>query len=118
MKGLGPRVWGRGIALTILVTLIEYLVWGTAAILPSLTFGLVATPIQLVAIRTLKPALPGPHPAMGKHSAVGRGLRVFGIVLFLGAVLADRALFPPLPSAFGYLGVVVPLLFMETKLAT
>jgi hypothetical protein len=31
------------------------------------------------------------------------------------AVLADRESFPPLATAFGYLGVVVPLLFLEVR---
>jgi hypothetical protein len=36
-------------------------------------------------------------------------------VLVLVAVLAERERFPPLPTAFGYLGVVVPLLFLEVR---
>jgi hypothetical protein len=32
------------------------------------------------------------------------------------AVTLDRALFPPLPTAFAFLGVLVPLLFMEVRL--
>lgn len=117
MRVLGARVLGLGLALTALVTMSEWLIWGQVALVASVTFGLVATAIQLVAIRTLKPALAGPHSAWVKHFAVGMGLRLGGIVLFLGAVLADRTLFPPLPAAFGYLGVVVPLLFAERKLA-
>lgn len=111
------KVLGLGLALTALVTGIEWLIWGTPAVVAALSFGLVATAIQLVAIRTLEPGLAGPYADLVKHFAVGMGLRLGGIVLFLGAVLADRALFPPLASAFGYLGVVVPLLFAETKLA-
>lgn len=52
-----------------------------------------------------------------KRFAIGMGLRFGGIVLFLVAVLVDRTLFPPLPAAFGYLGVIVPLLLAEKKLA-
>jgi hypothetical protein len=37
------------------------------------------------------------------------------VLLFLVAVLVDRRLFPPLPTALGYLGVVIPLLFLETR---
>ena len=111
------KVLAVGAALTGLVTTIEWLIWGRSAVVAGVGFGLLATAIQLVAIRTLKPALAGPHTELVRHFAVGMGLRLGGIVLFLGAVLADRALFPPLPSAFGYLGVVVPLLFAETRLA-
>ena len=48
--------------------------------------------------------------------AMGMGLRLGGIVLFVVAVVADRALFPPVPSAAGYLGVLIPLLFLEARL--
>lgn len=114
---LGLRVLGLGAGLTALVTAVEWFVWGSRALVPAIAFGLVATAIQLAAIRTLKPALAGPPTELVKHFAVGMGLRLVGIVLFLGAVLADRVMFPPLPSALGYLGVVVPLLFWETKLS-
>lgn len=112
------KILGAGLALTAIVTAVEWMIWGPAAVVAAVVFGLAATAIQLVAIRTLKPALAGPYAELVKHFAVGMGLRLGGIVLLLGAVLADRALFPPLPSAIGYLGVVVPLLFAETKLAT
>ncbi len=47
---------------------------------------------------------------------MGMGLRLLGVMLFAAAVLANRELFPPLPTAFGYLGVLLPLLFMEARL--
>jgi hypothetical protein len=114
---LGAGVWGLGIALTVLVTAIEYLVWGRPAVAAAISFGLVATVISAIAARTLKPGLAGPYADLVRHFAVGMGLRLAGIVLFVVAVVADRTLFPPFPAAFGYLGVVVPLLFVETKLA-
>ena len=36
-------------------------------------------------------------------------------VQWLAAVLWNRELFPPLPSAVGYLGVLIPLLFTEIR---
>lgn len=117
MRVLGLGVVGLGLALSGLVTAIEYLAWGQAALVPGLAFGLLATGIQVVAVRSLKKGLSAPYPELMKRWAVGLGLRMVGIVLFVAAVVADRTLFPPLPTAFGYLGVVVPLLFTETKLA-
>jgi hypothetical protein len=35
----------------------------------------------------------------------------------LVAILLDRERFPPLPSAVGFLGVLIPLLFLEVRLA-
>jgi len=115
MTGLG--VGGLGTGLTIVVTVIEYLVWGQPALVPGITFGLLATAIQVAAVRSLKKGLAASNQELVRGMAVGTGLRMGGIVVFVVAVVADRALFPPLPSAFGYLGVVVPLLFAETKLA-
>ena len=45
------------------------------------------------------------------------GLLGVGIVLMTVAVVAAPALFPALPTALGFLGVLVPLLFMEMRLA-
>lgn len=66
----------------------------------------------------LRPALAGPLPVLMKRWAVGMGLRLAGVVLIPVAVLLNGELFPPLPVALGYLGVVIPLLFLETKLAS
>ncbi|MSR07159.1 MAG: hypothetical protein EXR93_08860 [Gemmatimonadetes bacterium] len=111
------KVLGLGLALTAVVSTIEYLAWGPPAVVPAVSFGLLATGIQVVAVWSLKKGLNAPYAELMKRWAVGLGLRMGGVVLFVVAVLVDRALFPPLPAAFGYLGVVVPLLFAETKLA-
>ena len=44
-----------------------------------------------------------------------RGL--FGILglLVVVAIVVDRGRFPPLPTAFGFLGVLIPLLFLEVR---
>ncbi len=47
--------------------------------------------------------------------AVGVVLRLLGVLLVALLVVLDRERFPPLPTALGYLGVIVPLLFMETR---
>jgi len=49
--------------------------------------------------------------------AAGFGLRLLGVALMTAAIVARRDLFPPLPTAFGFLGVTIPLLFMEIRLA-
>ena len=111
------RALGAGVALTVVVTTLEYLAWGREALVAGAAFGLIGTGIQVAAIRALKPGLTAPLPELMKRWAIGLGLRLGGVVLFVAAVLLDRTLFPPLPTAFGYLGVVIPLLFAETKLA-
>jgi hypothetical protein len=89
------------------------MVWGPPAIMAGIAFGLLATAIQAVA-HSLVRAGPGPFP---KHWGTGVALRLGGVVLFAVAVSVAPATFPPLPTAFGYLGVLVPLLFMETRLS-
>ncbi|MBI2615457.1 MAG: hypothetical protein HYW52_07270, partial [Gemmatimonadetes bacterium] len=79
-------------------------------------FGLLATALQLVAAALVRPALGGPFAALVRRWGMGMGLRLAGVVLFAALATLDRELFPPLPSALGYVGVVVPLLFLETRL--
>jgi hypothetical protein len=47
---------------------------------------------------------------------MGMGLRFGGLVAFAVLVATDRERFPPLPSALGLVGVLIPLLFMEIRL--
>lgn len=104
-----------GIALTGVTAGILGIVYGSSALPAAAAFGLLATAIQLGALALVKPALDGPWSTLLKRWGMGMGLRVLGVVLIAVAVVADRTLFPPLPTAFGYLGVIVPLLFMETR---
>jgi hypothetical protein len=43
------------------------------------------------------------------------GLRLGGVVLLMVAVVVRRDLFDPLPTALGFLGVLIPLLFFEAR---
>jgi hypothetical protein len=43
------------------------------------------------------------------------GLRLAGVAALAAAIVIDRTVFPPLPSALGFLGVLVPLLFLEVR---
>lgn len=93
------------------------LVWlfGRAALLPGLVFGLMATGIQLAAGIFLRRAVGKPFEQLLKAWGAGMGLRVAGMFLFLGAVLLDRTLFPPLPTALAYVGVLIPLMFSDLR---
>lgn len=104
-----------GVVLTLVVTAALRAVWGHPAILPGIVFGLLATVLQLVAVRALQRGIGGSHTDFTRGFVVGTVLRFAGIVLVLVAVLVDRERFAPLPTAFGYLGVVVPLLFLEVR---
>jgi hypothetical protein len=77
-------------------------------------FGLVALAIQVIAHRLASgPVVPrAPFPAGWLW---GTALRFGGVVLLAVAVLLNRRLFPPLPAALGYLGVLIPLFVLELR---
>jgi hypothetical protein len=64
--------------------------------------------------RTGKPAAPD-HV---KVYAIGVILRLCGVILLGLAMANDPVNFPPLPSVLGYTGTVLPLLYLETRLAS
>jgi hypothetical protein len=111
MKGLGV-----GIALTALMTGLLYMGWGREALLPALVFGLVATGIQVAAVGLVRPVFGGETVRLLKRWGLGMLLRVLGVALVAVAVTLDQHHFPPLPTALGFLGVLVPLLFLEIRL--
>lgn len=111
MKG-----FALGLGLTGLVSGILVLGWGRDAWLPGLVFGLVATAIQVISVALVRPAFSGETVRLLKRWGLGMLLRILGVALVAVAVTVDRSLFPPLPTAFAFLGVLVPLLFMEVRL--
>ena len=109
------KLFGLGLVLTAVVTGVLWATWGRTAILPGVCLGLVATAIQLAARAVVMPARSASLDKFVGRWALGMGLRFAGVVLVAIAVVADRALFPPGPTAFGFLGVLVPLLFLELR---
>lgn len=110
------KLAGVGVGLTALTAAVAWVVWGPGAVFAAGSFGLLATGLQLVAVALVRPALGGSFAALVRRWGMGMGLRLLGVVLFAALVALERELFPPLPSALGYVGVVVPLLFLETRL--
>jgi hypothetical protein len=109
------KVVGWGIALTALVTVVLGLYWGRGAILPGLAFGALATAIEAVALARLRRTWHEPGTGPLKGFAEGIGLRLAGVALMAAAIVLNRTMFPPLPSALGFLAVLVPLLFLEVR---
>jgi hypothetical protein len=77
--------------------------------------GALATGIQVLAVRYLRQGFGGTTAQFYKGVGLGMGLRMAGLVTVMAAVALDRATFPPLPTAFGFLGVLIPLLFLEVR---
>ena len=75
---------------------------------PAVIGGGVAVLAQLWAVALLRPKMRAPNPEFMARWLGGMGIRVLGI----GVVLIVSA---TLPALLGYLGVLLPLLFLETR---
>ena len=104
-----------GLALTLAAGGISAALFGPAAFWPAATFGLVATAIHLLAVRLGQREPPGPGQVFPKGFLYGMALRLGGVVLFAAAAFGLRDFFQPLPTAIGFLGVIVPLLFLDLR---
>ena len=104
-----------GLVLTAVVTALLVWVFGRVALMPALVFGGIATAVQLAASRLLRQASGKSFEQLLKAWGLGMALRMAGMLLFLGAVLTDRTLFPPLPTALAYVGVLIPLMFSDLR---
>ena len=103
-----------GTALTALMSAIAMIAWGPPAVIPCVVFGLIATAIQVSAGAVMRTGgVPAAFSVFAARWAVGMGLRVAGIVLVVVALVLGR--FAPLPTAVGFLGVLIPLLFLEAR---
>jgi len=70
---------------------------------------------QLWAVVLLRPKMRAPNPAFMARWLGGIGIRFLALGALVIWVLTHPASFPPLPAVFGFLGVLLPLLFLETR---
>jgi hypothetical protein len=78
--------------------------------------GLLATAIQWVATRKLRASMLGTNHQFFTAVGSGMALRLAGVAAMAVATVVDPVQFPPVPTALGFLGVLVPLLFLEVYL--
>ncbi len=105
-----------GTVLSALLAGIAWRLWGEQAAVAAGVFGLLAAGIQLAALALMKPVRGAPFSKFIARWGAGMGLRALGIVAIALAAGLDRAHFPPLATALGFLGVLLPLLFYEVRL--
>lgn len=89
--------------------------FGAEALLPVVVFGGLGIAIQVGAGRAMRGATLLPHAEFLKRHGIGMGLRLGGVAVMLVAIVLWRNHFPPLPTALGFLGVLIPLLFYEAR---
>jgi len=102
--------WGSVAALVL--ALVGLAIWDESAAVAALMLGLVATAMQLLAgWRSREVGID-----QLRVYVVGVVLRFAGVLVLGVLVTLDPERFPVLPSAMGYLGTVLTLLYLETRL--
>ena len=91
---------GLGIGLVVVATLLG----GK----PAAIGGGVATVAQLWAVALLRPKMRAPNPEFMARWLGGMGIRLLGVGIVL---IVSRTV----PALLGYVGVLLPLLFLETR---
>jgi hypothetical protein len=104
-----------GVGLTLAAGGLSALLFGDGALWPAIVFGLVGLAIHLAATHVAARKPPGPGEVFPKGFLYGMALRMGGVVLFAAAAFGMGEFFLPLPTAIGFLGVLVPLLFLELR---
>jgi hypothetical protein len=111
------RTLVAGLGLTLVATLMVTLVWGRSGIVAGIATGTLATVIQVWAVARLRQTLRGNTAEFFAGFGLGMLLRLAGVILVAVAIGLRPLLFPPLPTAVGFLAVLLPLLFAEGRFA-
>lgn len=77
--------------------------------------GGVALVAQVWAVALLRPKMGAPTPEFMGRWLGGMAIRALSLGALLVWVVTHRASVPPLPAVLGFLGVLLPLLFLETR---
>ncbi len=105
-----------GLLSGLVVSAVAYALWGAPGGRAAGIFAALALAIQLAALALIEPVKQGPIKVFIKRWGLGMGLRALGVVAIAVAAGLDRTNFPPLATAMGFLGVLLPLLFFEVRL--
>ena len=77
--------------------------------------GAVALAAQVAAVALLRPAMRAPQPMFLARWLGGMGIRTLALGLLLAVSATHRQGLPLLETALGFLGVLLPLLFLEIR---
>ena len=107
-------LWGAGC--TAGVVAVGWLVAGNAGAKAALLFGAIATGIQLLAARLARRIGIAASIDQLRVYAIGTVLRFAGVGMIGVVALTTGEGFSFSGAALGYLGVILPLLYLETRL--
>ena len=105
-----------GFILTVASGAVAWRLGGGIAAQGAVAAGALATVVETAAVSLLRPALVSPFEKLLKRWAYGLGLRVGAVAAVGAAVLFLPERFPVLPTALGFVAVLIPLLFGEMRL--
>ena len=74
-----------------------------------------AVAAQLAAVGLLRPAMDAPQQVFMARWYAGMGVRALVLGLLLAVSATHRTALPLLETTLGYVGVLLPLLFLETR---
>ena len=77
--------------------------------------GAAALAAQAAAVALLKSAMQAPQRVFMARWFSGMGIRTLALGILLAISATHRAALPLLETALGFLGVLLPLLFLETR---
>lgn len=84
-------------------------------LLAVLVGGAIAGIAQTWAVLLLRPKLRAPNPEFMARWLGGMAIRFLALVVAAVWTITHPASIPPVPALLGYLGVLLPLLFLETR---
>ncbi len=88
---------------------------GVMGLAAALVGGGIATSAQITAVALLRPGMKAQTPEFVRRWALGLAIRAASVVVLVVVVLATRSVLPPLWMALGFLGVLLTLLYAETR---
>lgn len=105
-----------GLLIGALLSGVSYRIWGAQGAIAAGIFAALALLIQVTSIALIQPVKQAAPRVFIKRWGIGMGLRLLGVVAIALAAGLDRTHFPAVPTAIGFLGVLLPLLLFEVRL--
>jgi hypothetical protein len=109
------RLLAAGSALAAVLAAVAGVSRGSGALAASLSGALLALLAQVAAVGLLRPAMGARTPAFMQRWVAGMAVRGASLLVLAGLIVLWRGSLPVLWMAVGYLGVLLPLLFVETR---
>ena len=106
---------GSGVALALGIAALALAAGGRGAAAAALSGAALAGLAQVVAVVLLRPAMGAPAPVFMQRWLSGMAVRGASALVLAALVVVLRDRLPVLWMAAGYLGVLLPLLFVETR---